>query len=132
MLPPPGTAEVPSRDCSNEGMAASSVGGVLESLASTSAGIARGSSRECCDEGTTSSSRDGAGEDGVVEDGVVEDGVGEDGVVEDGVVGGGVAGISGCIEGVTSSYPDPPSVSMISGAPSIEFRRDWMAAVALV
>ena len=71
-----------------------------------STGIVRKSSRECCDEGIMSSPGGG--------------------VVEEGVVEGG-AETSDWDERVTTSYPDPPSVSIISGAPSTESRRDRVA-----
>ena len=100
-----------SRDCGDEGMVSSSVRGALEVPPPTSAGIVRNSSREHSDEGTSSPS-ESVGEECVVEGGAVE--------------------ISACAEGLTSAYPDPLSVSMISGAPSIESRRDRMVAVALV
>ena len=88
-------------------------------------GIVNSSSRDCCDEGMMDS---GEGVEGVVEDGVGEDVV--EGGVEDGAVEGGTlisfsAGQMGSRgdKGSTSSYPDPPSDSTISGAPSIESRR---------
>ena len=107
-----GVVEVPSRDCGDKGTVNSSVEGVLEVLFPNSAGIVRNSPRDCCNEGTLNSSDKSAGETGVVGEGTVE--------------------ISDCAEGVTSSYPDPPSVRIISGAPSVESRRGQLVAVTLV
>jgi len=92
--------EGPSSDCCDKAKVDSSV-----EAAPVSMGIVRYSSRDCCDEGITRSSGEGV-EDGVVEGGLVE------GEVE-----------VSTLWGSTSSYPDLPSDSITSGAPSIEPRR---------
>ena len=88
-----------------------------EGLDSTSVGILSSSSRDCCDEGMMRSS---------------EEHVEEGDVAEEDVMGGGTVEVSCCAEGATSSYPDPPSVNMTSGAPSIESRRDRSVVVTLL
>jgi hypothetical protein len=110
-----------SGDCCNEGVALSPVGEVSSvRLASIFMGMVN-SSNDPCDDGTMNSS-----------EGTVEGAVVGEGAVEMDVVDGGAVEISGCSEAVTSSYPDPPSVRITSGTPSIESRRSPWAGTALV
>ena len=93
-----------SRDCCD---GSSPVREMSGGFISTSSGIVN-SSGNCSGEGTMSSPRGGAVEEGVMERGVE---------------------MSGCDGQATISYPDTPSVSVISGAPSTESRRDRVAVV---
>ena len=89
----------------------SSAEGEAGALVSASIGIVKHPSRDCCDDGTTSSSREEGGETEVPVSSSTE------------VVG------SRCDDGVASSYPNPPSDRIISGAPSIDSRRGRVEAV---
>jgi hypothetical protein len=75
-----------------------------------SMGIVRSSSRDCCDEGTISSSGEG------VEEGVAESGV--------------EVSVSFSV-GPVGLYPDSPSDCTTSSVPSIESHRIWLAFVVL-
>ena len=109
-----GTVESPSRDCWCGGLAGPSIGRVVGAFVSPSIGIIKDSSRDRCDDGMMSSSREGSG-------------MAEVPIPPSAKVTGG----SCCDEGVASSYPDSPSDSIISGAPSIESRRVWVEPMVL-
>jgi hypothetical protein len=81
-----------------------------------SAGMVIGSSVDSRDEGTMSPSGEGAVEEGVTETSISSPAY----EVSD-----------SCCDGGSSRYPDPLSVSMIPGAPSIESRRTRVGAVTL-
>lgn len=111
--------EGPSMDGCNAGVSMD-VEEVVERVVLNSAGRVRDSSIDCCEDGTTSPSK-----------GVADGDLVGEGVVEMDAVEGGALEMSGRSEVVTCSYPDSPSVSMMSGAPSMESRRDRVAAAGL-
>jgi hypothetical protein len=100
--------------------------GVVEDVAFTTARASGGitnSSRDCCNEGITRSSRED--EEAGVLGGVVEGWVEESASLSTCVPG------NSCDGGWTTLYPDEPSDSMMSGAPSIESRRVVVVFLAL-
>lgn len=112
---------------------------VLDLVAVTDVvGMVRGSSRDCWDEGTMSSSAEGVAgvfvstSMGIVmhssrdccDDGTTSSSRGDDGVAEVPISSSTEVVRSCCDEGAANSYPDPPSDRMISGTPSSDSRRD--------
>ena len=91
----------------------SSADGVLGVLASPPTGIVWDSSRDCCDDDTMSPSGEASGMADVSFLAKVTRG-------------------SCCEGGAVGLYSDPQSDSVISGAPSIELRRDWVPLPALL